>query len=107
MRRADAEVDGDKRAQLLGQANALLVKDLPAAPTFFQFRRSLVKPYVLNFVENPRDIFRTRWLDIGNRSGPAGTAGASGEGAQASEGGFWSWLASWFDPAAWQKWWNS
>jgi oligopeptide transport system substrate-binding protein len=107
MRQADAEADGEKRAQLLGQANALLVKDLPAAPTFFQYRRSLVKPYVLNFVENPRDVFRTRWLDIGNRPGPAGTASASGEGAQASEGGFWAWLASWFDPAAWQKWWNS
>jgi len=25
----------------------------------------LVKPYIGNFVENPRAIFRTRWLTLG------------------------------------------
>jgi len=107
MKRADAEPNGDARAKLLGQANAMLVADLPAAPIFFPYRRTLVKPYVLNFVENPRNVFRTRWMDIGDKPGPAGTASGPGGGAQASEGGFWSWLGSWFDPAAWGKWWNS
>jgi oligopeptide transport system substrate-binding protein len=107
MKRADAEPDGAKRAVLLGQANQMLVRDLPAAPQFHQYERTLVKPYVLNFVENPRIIFRSRWMDLGNKPGPAGTATGPGGGAQASEGGFWSWLGSWFDPAAWSRWWNS
>jgi oligopeptide transport system substrate-binding protein len=107
MKRADAEADGAKRAKLLGDANALLMRDLPAAPVFHQYERTLVKPHVLGFVENPRIVFRSRWMDIGDKPGPAGTASGPGGGAQASEGGFWSWLASWFDPAAWSKWWNS
>lgn len=107
MKRADAEPNGEVRAKLLGQANALLVSELPAAPVFFLFRRPLVKPYVLNFVPNPRDVFRTRWMDIGDKPGPATATSGTGSGAQASEGGFWSWLGSWFSPEAWQKWWNS
>jgi oligopeptide transport system substrate-binding protein len=107
MKRADAEPNGEVRGKLLGEANALLMRDLPAAPVFNPYQRSLVKPYVLNFVENPRDVFRTRWMDIGDKPGPAGTATGPGGGAQATEGGFWSWLASWFDPAAWERWWNS
>ena len=107
MKRADAEPDGAKRAKLLGEANGLLMRDLPAAPVFHQYERTLVKPYVLGFVENPRIIFRSRWMDIGDKPGPGGTASGTGAGAQASEGGFWSWLTSWFDPAAWSKWWNS
>ena len=39
--------------------------------------------------------------------GDGATASGTDGGAQASEGDFWSWLASWFDPEAWSKWWNS
>jgi oligopeptide transport system substrate-binding protein len=107
MMRANNEPDGVKRGQYLGQAHALLMRDLPAAPVFHPYQRTLIKPYVLNFVENPRDVFRTRWMDIGDKPGPGGVATKPGSGAQASEGGFWDWLASWFDPEAWRKWWNS
>lgn len=107
MTRANNEPDAAKRAQFLGQAHALLMRDLPAAPVFNPYQRTLIKPYVLNFVENPRDVFRTRWMDIGDKPGPGGVATGPGGGAQATEGGFWSWLASWFDPAAWERWWNS
>lgn len=107
IKRSDQEPDAAKRGQMLDQANALLLRDLPAAPTFHQYQRTLVKPYVLNFVENPRTIFRSRWMDIGDKPGPAGTASGTDGGAQASEGGFWSWLGSWFSWEAWQKWWNS
>ncbi len=107
MERADMEPDGTKRGQLLGQAHALMMRDLPVAPVFHPFERTLVKPYVLNYVENPRSIFRSRWMDLGEKTGPAGTASGPGGGAQASEGGFWSWLGSWFSYEAWQKWWNS
>ena len=107
MKRADAESNGEARAQLLGQANAMLVNDLPAAPVFNMYRRLLVKPYVLGLVENPRDVFRTRWMDIGDKPGPASASRSTGAGAQVGEGGFWSWLASWFDPGAWDRWWSS
>jgi oligopeptide transport system substrate-binding protein len=107
MRRADAEPNGEARAKLLGEAHAMLMADLPSAPVFHQFERPLVKPYVLNFVENPRKVFRTRWMDIGTKQDPDMAAKGGDGGAQAGDGGFWSWLASWFSPEAWQKWWNS
>ena len=67
-----------------------------------------MKPYVLNWEHTPRGVNRTRWLDIGDKPGDGATASGTNDGAQASEGGgFWSWLASWFDPEAWSKWWNS
>jgi hypothetical protein len=107
LQRADAEKDLSARGQLLGQATGLLLKDLPAVPQFFPFHRPLVKSYVLNWINNPRQINRTRWLDIGNRPGPGGTAQNIGSGPEASEGDFWTWLGSWFSWEAWQKWWNS
>jgi oligopeptide transport system substrate-binding protein len=100
LRRADREPDVAKRAQLLGQANAQLLKDLPSVPATFPYARHLVKGYVLNWIDNPRDINRTRWLDIGPEKAPAPGADAEGQG-------FWAWLASWFSWEAWQKWWNS
>jgi oligopeptide transport system substrate-binding protein len=107
MKRADAESNGEARAKLLGQANAMLMADLPAAPVFNAYERPLVKPYVLNFVENPRQIFRTRWMDIGDKPGPATASSGTSGGAQASETGFWGWLGSWFSGEAWHRWWNS
>lgn len=107
MLRADREPNAEVRAKLLGQAHAMLMADLPSAPVFHQFERPLVKPYVLNFVENARKVFRTRWMDIGNKQDPDMAAKGTDGGAQASEGGFWSWLGSWFSPEAWQRWWNS
>lgn len=99
MSRADREPDAAKRGQLLDDAHAALLKDIPVAPTFYLYERTLVKPYVKNYVENPRAIFRTRWMDLGPKSGRGAEA--------ADEGGFWGWLSSWFSAEAWSKWWNS
>jgi oligopeptide transport system substrate-binding protein len=107
MKRAQNEKDAAARGKLLGQAAGLLINDVAVAPTCFQYIRPLVKPYVLNWQNTVRGVNRTRWLDIGDKSGPAGTASPADDDAQASEGGFWTWLASWFDPEAWRKWWNS
>lgn len=98
MNRADKEPDGVKRGKLLDDAQALLLKDVPVAPLFYLYERTLVKPYVLNYTENPRAMFRTRWLDLGPKTDAKG-----GE----SSGGFWHWLGSWFSADAWSKWWNS
>ena len=107
MAKAENEKDAATRGKYLGQAAGMLLNDVAVAPTFFQFIRPLVKPYVLNWEESPRGVNRTRWLDIDDKSGSGATASGTSGGAQASEGGFWSWLGSWFSAEAWQKWWNS
>jgi oligopeptide transport system substrate-binding protein len=107
MLQAEAEKDVVARGKLLNQASAVIMNDVPFAPIFYPYLRPLVKSTVLNWVNNPRDINRTRWLDIETKPGPQDkVAGTSGT-ATASEGGFWSWLGSWFSPEAWSKWWNS
>lgn len=95
---ADKEPDGAKRAQLLGQAHATLLNDVPVAPLTFPYARHLVKGHVLNWVENANAVNRIRWMDIAPRKDAA---------PQASGGGFWDWLSSWFSADAWSKWWNS
>ncbi|MCE9523059.1 MAG: peptide ABC transporter substrate-binding protein [Alphaproteobacteria bacterium] len=107
LHRADREADATARGALLGQANATLLTDLPSTPLFYPYVRQLVKSYVLNWTSNPRNVNRTRWLDIGEKPGPGQVATGSDAGTDASEGGFWSWLGSWFSWDAWQKWWNS
>jgi ABC-type transport system substrate-binding protein len=108
LHRADTEKDAAVRGQLLGQADARLLADLPAVPQFFPYSRKLVKSYVLNWTENPRDVNRTRWLDIGNKPGPLqGGPGTQINAATDTGGGFWNWLGSWFSADAWQKWWNA
>src|SRR5262249_31806292 len=104
---AEAEKDGAARGKLLSQANAVIMKDVPVAPLFYPYLRPLVRSSVLGWVNNPRDINRTRWLDIETKPGPQQNVAGTGGGAQASEGGFWSWLGSWFSADAWSKWWNS
>jgi oligopeptide transport system substrate-binding protein len=107
MKQSDNEKDALARGKLLGQAAGLLINDVAVSPISFQYVRPLVKSYVLNWENTPRGVNRTRWLDIGDKPGPGTTAQGGDGGAQTSEGGFWSWLASWFDPEAWRKWWNS
>jgi oligopeptide transport system substrate-binding protein len=107
MLQADREPDAVKRGKMLGDAHALLLKDVAIAPTFYLYERTLVKPYVLNYVENPKAIFRTRWMDLADKPAQGSQTGGTGGGAQASDGGFWGWLGSWFSSEAWSKWWNS
>jgi oligopeptide transport system substrate-binding protein len=99
MRRSNAEPDAAKRGQLLDDAQATLLKELPIAPMFYLYERTIVKPHVKNFVENPRAIFRTRWLELDRK--------VEAQAPASEGGGFWGWLASWFSPEAWSKWWNS
>ena len=99
LHQADSEPDVQVRAKLLGQANAVLLADLPSVPLMFPFQRHLVKNHVLNWSENARDVNRTRWLDLDKK--------AVTVSSEAAPGGFWSWLGSWFSADAWSKWWNS
>ena len=108
MAQAEGEKDVAARGKLLGQASATIMNDVPFTPLFYPYLRPLVKSKVLNWINNPRDTYRTRWLDIESKPGPQDrVAGTSGGGAAASEGGLWSWLGSWFSAEAWSRWWNS
>ncbi len=102
LQQSDSEPDVQARAKLLGQANAVLLADLPSVPLMFPYQRHLVKNHVLNWSENARDVNRTRWLDLDEK--PVTT---SSEAAPDDNGGFWSWIGSWFSAEAWSKWWNS
>lgn len=99
---ADKEPDRVKRGELLGQAHREMLKDLPSVPLMFPYQRHLVKPYVLNWIDNPRDVNRTRWIDIGDKTAFKSVAGDT----DTESSGFWIWLASWFSAEAWSKWWN-
>lgn len=107
MKAADKEPDAVKRGKMLGDAQAVLLNEVAIAPLFYLYERTLVKPHVLNYVENPKAVARTRWMSLGRRPGPEGTASGSDDGATTGEGGFWNWLASWFSADAWSRWWNS
>lgn len=65
MKASDEEPDAVKRGKILGQMNALLVRDLPATPNFYAYERKMVKSYVKGFTENTRSIQRSRWMDLG------------------------------------------
>lgn len=106
--RADAEKDLSARGRILGEATKILLRDAPAAPLYLRYQRPLVKSYVMNWITNPRQINRTRWLDIGEKPKPGATAAGDAElDGQAPAGGLWTWLGSWFSAEAWQKWWSS
>jgi oligopeptide transport system substrate-binding protein len=107
MLQAEGEKDASVRAKILGQASAVLMNDVAISPMFYPFVRPLVKSSVSNWINNPRDINRTRWLDIERGPGPQEKVAGHKGGAAASEDGMWSWLGSWFSAEAWSKWWNS
>jgi oligopeptide transport system substrate-binding protein len=65
MKASDAEPDVAKRGLILGQMNAMLLRDLPAAPNFHTFERKIIKSYVMGFEENARNVNRARWMDLG------------------------------------------
>ena len=64
IKQADQEQDLAKRGQLLAQAEALLLRDVPVIPNRFQVTLNLVQPYVKGWVTNVSNTNRTRWLSI-------------------------------------------
>jgi oligopeptide transport system substrate-binding protein len=59
---AAAEADLLKRAQLLGEAEKIAMDEFGAFPLAYYLAANVVKPYIQGFVDNPKDIHRTRWL---------------------------------------------
>lgn len=60
--RADQEVDLGKRAELLRQAEQLVLDDVAVVPLFFGPSSNLVNPNVTGYVDNVQDTHRKRWM---------------------------------------------
>ena len=61
---ASATEDLEKRADLLRQAEAIAMADMPNIPLYYYISKDLVAQYVKGWVDNIKDIHRTRWLTV-------------------------------------------
>ena len=52
------------RMELLEQAEAQLMKDMPVIPLYYYVSRHLVRPRITGFVDNVRDIHLSRYLGV-------------------------------------------
>jgi oligopeptide transport system substrate-binding protein len=55
-------IDHGTRAQLLAQAEALLLTDTPIAPLFHGVSKNLVSQQIIGWIDNPRDVHLSRYL---------------------------------------------
>jgi oligopeptide transport system substrate-binding protein len=60
--RADQEPDIGKRAQILAEAEQLMLDEEAIAPIFYVVNRNLVSPRVTGWVASPPNFHRTRWM---------------------------------------------
>ena len=67
---AQREPDATKRGLLLQKAEKIALGDYAWIPLRFRTTQDLVQPYVKGWIDNPRDLNRTRWLWIEGK--PAG-----------------------------------
>jgi oligopeptide transport system substrate-binding protein len=64
MDEADRTADGARRNQLMHQAEAVAMADLPNIPIYYYVSKDLVSKAVQGWVDNTKDIHRTRWLSV-------------------------------------------
>jgi oligopeptide transport system substrate-binding protein len=59
---AAKELDLKKRADMLKQAEAILMKDMPWIPIMYYGKSNLISPKIKGFVQNTRGVYPTRYL---------------------------------------------
>lgn len=64
LNQANATTDLVARAELLYQAERIAMDDVAAIPIYYYMSRNVVSPRVEGFVDNAKDIHRTRWLTL-------------------------------------------
>ncbi len=57
---------GGQRLELLQQAETRLLRDTPVIPLYYYVSRHLVDERVRGYVDNPRDVHLSRYLDLGD-----------------------------------------
>ena len=55
---------GSARMELLQQAEAYLMKDMPVIPLYYYVSRHLVRPRISGFLDNVRDVHLSRYLGV-------------------------------------------
>lgn len=55
---------GNSRMELLRQAEAQLMKDMPVIPLYYYVSRHLVRPGITGFADNIRDVHLSRYLGV-------------------------------------------
>ncbi len=63
LEKAAKETDLTKRAGLLYEAEKIAMEESAAAPIYYYIARNVVSPKVSGFVDNAKDIHRTRWIE--------------------------------------------
>jgi oligopeptide transport system substrate-binding protein len=66
VRDSDFEADAGRRAQLMLQAEQLLLDEGPVCAAIFQNSTNLVHPDLTGYEDNVEDIHRARWFGIRN-----------------------------------------
>ena len=64
MEKAAAETDLQKRAEILRQAEAMFLRDMPFLPLLFYSSLSLVSPKLVGWEDNIQNVHATRWMSI-------------------------------------------
>ncbi len=64
MQQAAQTADLNARANLLGEAEAIAMDDQPVIPIYYYVSKNLVSDRVQGWVDNTKDIHRTRWLSL-------------------------------------------
>jgi oligopeptide transport system substrate-binding protein len=59
---ASSELDLAKRGELLAAAEKIAMDEFAAIPIYWYVSKDVVSPKISGFEENPKNIFRTRWL---------------------------------------------
>lgn len=64
MAEASATADLAARADLLRQAEAIAMEDMPNIPIYYYVSKNLVARHVTGWIDNTKDIHRTRFLSV-------------------------------------------
>jgi oligopeptide transport system substrate-binding protein len=64
MAEASLTANLEARADLLRQAEAIALIDMPNIPIYYYVSKNLVAPQVEGWIDNTKDIHRTRWLTV-------------------------------------------
>ena len=59
---SNVELDLEARAQLLAEAEQMMLDDMPLTPMWFQVNQNLVDPTLTGWEDNVVDIHRSRYL---------------------------------------------
>lgn len=62
MTQASTELDLVARGELLAKAEKIAMDEFAAIPIYWYVSKDVVSPKISGFEENPKNIFRTRWL---------------------------------------------